>query len=86
MNKFIPNLCAPLRPLPERDGKWIWKKKQEQVLETIEVAIRKHFKQKMSLRNICEASKKGSGSVLHQKWSKAGKQHILARISTGIRS
>ena len=75
MNKFIPNLanlCAPLRPLSERDQGWNWKNEHEKAFKNIKETIKKmthlkHFKRNLELRIICDASKEGVGAVFQQK-------------------
>ena len=75
MNRFIPylpNICAPLRPLLRNENEWMWGEENDEVFKKIKQAIKeiteiKHFKRDLPLRIICDASKGGLVAVLQQQ-------------------
>ena len=75
LNRYIPNLaqlCHELRPLLKKDQPWKWEEKHDKAIQKINKKVKQvtevgHFKKSCLIRNICDASKLGSGAVLQQK-------------------
>ena len=73
-NKFIPDLasiCFPFRSILKKDAIWNWSEEHEKTFKRVNEEVKKvaeltHFKRNKPLRIICDASKQGLGTVLHQ--------------------
>ena len=72
---FMPNLlqlCYPIRPLLEKNTKFVWADEHEEQFKLIKIKIaekteNQHFNPDLETRIKCDASRKGLGCALEQR-------------------